>query len=271
MSIRGGRCPAPYLRVPAVEEAMVAYHATLTYTSEEQRRIRQAVRDFIAPRAKQARKQADTHQRRLRDLQAEQQRLVQLAYKNLVDDDVLAAEQDRIRQERAEARRWIETAVHEVQDVMDALDEALALVDDYLPYADASPVQRKLLNQATHERLYPRLIDGGAEVTGVRNPVYVEADLIAGKDPPERHIGLNRPGNARKGQETTKAPIPQGLGSDKISLAEGEGFEPSVRLPAQRFSRPPDSATLAPLRGAGNGSASGGASPCSLRRWTTPP
>ena len=30
--------------------------------------------------------------------------------------------------------------------------------------------------------------------------------------------------------------------------AEGEGFEPSVRLPAQRFSRPPDSTTLAPLR-----------------------
>ena len=33
------------------------------------------------------------------------------------------------------------------------------------------------------------------------------------------------------------------------SEAEGEGFEPSVRLPAQRFSRPPDSTTLAPLRG----------------------
>ena len=31
--------------------------------------------------------------------------------------------------------------------------------------------------------------------------------------------------------------------------AEGEGFEPSVRLRAQRFSRPPDSTTLAPLRG----------------------
>ena len=32
--------------------------------------------------------------------------------------------------------------------------------------------------------------------------------------------------------------------------AEGEGFEPSVQgLPTQRFSRPPDSTTLAPLRG----------------------
>src|SRR5690606_33461427 len=31
-------------------------------------------------------------------------------------------------------------------------------------------------------------------------------------------------------------------------MAEREGFEPSVRLPAQRFSRPPRSTTPAPLR-----------------------
>ena len=31
-------------------------------------------------------------------------------------------------------------------------------------------------------------------------------------------------------------------------LAEREGFEPSVRLPVQRFSRPSRSTTLAPLR-----------------------
>ena len=38
--------------------------------------------------------------------------------------------------------------------------------------------------------------------------------------------------------------------------AEGEGFEPSVQgLPTQRFSRPPDSTTLAPLRGRARGAA----------------
>jgi hypothetical protein len=31
-------------------------------------------------------------------------------------------------------------------------------------------------------------------------------------------------------------------------VAERVGFEPTVRLPGQRFSRPPDSAALAPLR-----------------------
>ena len=38
-------------------------------------------------------------------------------------------------------------------------------------------------------------------------------------------------------------------GLDKIYMAEREGFEPSERLRAQRFSRPPRSTTPAPLRG----------------------
>ena len=34
-----------------------------------------------------------------------------------------------------------------------------------------------------------------------------------------------------------------------LSVAEGVGFEPTVRSRVQRFSRPPHSTTLAPLRG----------------------
>src|SRR5919107_2159754 len=41
------------------------------------------------------------------------------------------------------------------------------------------------------------------------------------------------------------------------SEAEGEGFEPSVRLRAQRFSRPPRSTTPAPLQGPVTGTAKG--------------
>ena len=36
---------------------------------------------------------------------------------------------------------------------------------------------------------------------------------------------------------------------DQLCLAERVGFEPTVRLPVQRFSRPSHSTTLAPLRG----------------------
>jgi hypothetical protein len=40
----------------------------------------------------------------------------------------------------------------------------------------------------------------------------------------------------------------KGSGSSKFCMAERVGFEPTVELPRQQFSRLPDSAALAPLR-----------------------
>jgi site-specific DNA recombinase len=68
---RGGRCGASYMQVEAVEQAMVDYHASITYLREQQERMRQAVRDFVTLRVDQAKKHAALHQRRLDDLEAE--------------------------------------------------------------------------------------------------------------------------------------------------------------------------------------------------------
>ena len=38
-------------------------------------------------------------------------------------------------------------------------------------------------------------------------------------------------------------------GTSELGVAERVGFEPTVPLPGQQFSRLPDSAALAPLRG----------------------
>ena len=231
---RDGRCDAPYLRVESVEEAMADYHAGLTYTAAQQQRIRQAVRDFVAPRVEQARKQAEAHERRLRELLAEQQQMAQLSYKGLIDDEVLALEQERIKTERQQARRWLETAVYEVQVVMEALDDALALASEHLPYATLPPTARKLLNQATHERIAPVITDDpddrrACRIHGQRNPLYVEADLIVGKTPPELdHQAAEPAHNGHRRPQTAQAPTSRGLGSDETRMAEGVGFEPTV-------------------------------------------
>ena len=47
-------------------------------------------------------------------------------------------------------------------------------------------------------------------------------------------------------QSKAKLPLPS---VREISEAEGVGFEPTVTVRPQRFSRPPQSSTLAPLRG----------------------
>jgi site-specific DNA recombinase len=238
----GGRpCGASHLAVDNVEQAVIAYHASLTYSAEQQDRLRQAVRDFIEPRVETARKQGAVHQRRLRDLQGEQQKLVQLSYKGLIDDEVLGAEQRRIEEERREARKWVEAATHEVAEAMEALDDALLLVDETIPYGIADGNLRRLVNIATHDEIAPYVIDEADQrvyrVRGRRDPFYVEADRLLGKTPPEDGTGADDgPQNGPGGPETTTTTISRGRGSDALAMAEREGFEPSNEVsPVTRF------------------------------------
>ena len=77
-----------------------------------------------------------------------------------------------------------------------------------------------------------------------------------------RETGFQTPAIAYPFRVIKEMTMPQG------EMAEREGFEPSVRLPAQRFSRPPRSTTPAPLRaflGAKKKAGSSGpSSPCPL-------
>lgn len=91
------------------------------------------------------RRESARHARRLRELTAQQQKLVQLYYRGTIGEEVLTAEQQRIERERAEAHRWAAAAVHEVEDVLQALDDALLLIDRRtMPYAAATPIVRRL-------------------------------------------------------------------------------------------------------------------------------
>jgi hypothetical protein len=90
-------------------------------------------------------------------LRQRQQKLVQLYCKGGVSDEVLQAEQQRIEAERTQARKWVQAAAHEATDVMEALDEALAIVENcHATYLAASPMLRRLMNQAIFEGLFIR-------------------------------------------------------------------------------------------------------------------
>ncbi len=65
--------------------------------------MRRDVREQVDERLAVARKQSEHHSRRLRILQEEQQKLVQLYYKGGVSEEVLTAEQERIETERTQA------------------------------------------------------------------------------------------------------------------------------------------------------------------------
>ena len=55
--------------------------------------------------------------------------MLQLSDRDLVDEDVLAVEQARIRRERAEVAKWAKTATRDIGDVSRTLAEALQLLN----------------------------------------------------------------------------------------------------------------------------------------------
>jgi site-specific DNA recombinase len=245
---RRGSCQAPYIPVHKVEEAVERMNARIVLTSQEQEAITKAVREHAETKALVAKKEADRHNRRLRELSQQQQKLVQLHYQQAVSIEVLKAEQQRIETERSQAHRWSKAAVADVHDVMAALKVALELVDEgKLPYAAANEFCRRLINQALYEKI---IVESTDKADGEPTPLY--AQLI----PLARHLGQEAAASAADAPETAAGgpkdnadPVFRGLRSYKDKMAEREGFEPSNEVnPRYAISSRARSTAPAPLQ-----------------------
>jgi site-specific DNA recombinase len=152
---RRSGCNARHVRVDRVEEAVERYYQHHQWlTDAEKTRVRPAVRRYGETKLRSAEREAERAARRLEALKHEQQRLLQLSYRDLVDEDVLAAEQARIRSERAQVAKWAKTARQDAGEISQALEEALQLLDDPgTAYLLAAPVTRRMFNQALFEQL----------------------------------------------------------------------------------------------------------------------
>ena len=190
-------CEAPHVRVERVERGVEDHHLDYPWLTEaEQDRVRAAVEEFGRVQLRSAKGEAERATRRLESLKAEQQRLLQLAYRDLVDDEVLAAEQERIRQERARVAKWAEAASHSSEEMQAALEEALALLDaPGQAYQRATLPVRRMFNQAVFEQLF--VVNG--EVVGTAPSPWVlalervagrpEKALRTGHEPPQGRLG----------------------------------------------------------------------------------
>jgi site-specific DNA recombinase len=158
-------CHAAYIHVDDVERAIEHYHQRHVWLKPDAKdRIRAKVQHYVEQKLKTARGEAERANRRLDALKQEQQRLLQLSYQDLVDTDVLAAEQARIKSERAQLAKWAKAIAHDETDITNALEEALRLLDQAgAAYQLATPTIRRMFNQALYEQL--QIIDGDVVAT----------------------------------------------------------------------------------------------------------
>ena len=125
---------------------------------------------------------------------------------------LLEAEQTRIENERADARRWAEAATHDATEIVQALDEALALLNNAaVRYREASEEVRRLINQALFEKLY------------VRDDEVNDAEPIAWV----RHI--HNAAICQEGRKHNHGPFSGAVGFHKGQMVPEEGLEPPTR------------------------------------------
>ena len=152
---------------------------------------------------------------------------MQLDYKGGVSEEVLQAEQQRIEAERTQAHHWIEAATHEAQDVREALDDALTIVGRcHETYLEASPMLRRLLNQAIFERL---LIHSDS-VECEQQPVFGHITRLG--------RGCQAPAKARRRPQNAQDPLSfGGLGSNVDTMVRMRGLEPPPGCPDTDLNR----------------------------------
>lgn len=169
---RAIQCDAPHHAVEATEDSVSEDAYSELYLSvgiPEQ--IRKELREQLSERTAVIRSEAERHERALKKIEAKQEKLVQLYYRDLVSEDVFASEQNKLKAERQAAERLQATATAQLDDVQEALEIALTRLEDIArAYREGTPLERRILNQAIFKRI-DISIEGKASST-VLTPVY---------------------------------------------------------------------------------------------------
>jgi site-specific DNA recombinase len=225
---RQGRCVAPYFRVETVERRVEQKYRRYLLDAAEQAAIREALLARAETMAETARKEANRHARRLRELTSQQQKLVHLYYDQGVSKEVLKAEQQRIEAEQAQVEHWQAAAASEIQDVDQALSDALALIDaGTAPYLSGNATERRLINLAIYLML---LVSDPDHVQA--KPTAFYAQLV----PTARQLAREAVQAGNGGQspgtrpQDSHSPIFRGYGSQNTQMAERAGFEPAMEF-----------------------------------------
>lgn len=199
---RPHQCDSGHYLVDVTEENIIEQvYTEARIAPEVQERIRRELRDELTDRAGIIEHEAERHERALKKIEGKQEKLVQLFYKDLVSEDVFAAEQEKLKTERRAAERLRSTAAAQIEDVQATLDVALSRVErPYEFYRDATPIERRIFNQAIFERIE---VGPDAEITGtVLTPIY---EALSAWEP-----GLGRPrttGQKAKSQDRPRSPF----------------------------------------------------------------
>jgi hypothetical protein len=177
-------CPTGYYAVDLVEQGVEDLYATLELPQPVLEIVRRAVTEDIAGRRAGAAAEADRHERRIVSIEDKQEKLVELAFRDLVSEEVMRRQQDRLKKERTAADQALRMATLTVERIEARLEAMLELtVEPHRTYLAGTPAERRSLNRAIFERIEVGL--DGEIVDAVLKPAFQALRAW--------HPGLGRP------------------------------------------------------------------------------
>ncbi len=257
--INGRNCPQrTNMRPELIEAAIARYYRQrpVELTPEQVAARTRAIEELVAVSQQAVAQVREAKTVLIAKLKAQQERLLLLYAEegDSVSPDASRSTRLRLQQDIDAAGQSLAETEERLQLDTDMLRMALELAGDVAEvYATSDEATKRGYNQAFFKKLYvtPDWDEYGTctvvEVTEAELTETYEA-LLADDLPQavSHEIALIR---AAKTKDDSKEPPFAGV-SYFVLLADGEGFEPSVRLnAAQRFSRPPRSTTPAPIHG----------------------
>jgi hypothetical protein len=144
----------------------------------------------------------------------------------------MQAEQSQLEAERASAERWSAAAKRQVEDVDQALADALALIDlATVPYLTANPLERRLVNLAIYLML---LVSHPDTIEAQPTAFYAQLTTLARQLAQEAAQEGRKPPHKAQSQEprsqNERGPGSWGRGSQSMQMAERAGFEPAMEF-----------------------------------------
>lgn len=147
-------CHTGHYSVEQVERAVERLYKRLQISDADAQRIRDDVAAELEERHQIIHREAAKHRKRIEKITAHQAKLAQLFYDDLVSEDVLRSEQERLKDERAAAERLLDVVTIESEEVDGALTIALdRAANPARVYADGTPMERRILTGSFFQRI----------------------------------------------------------------------------------------------------------------------
>ncbi len=222
-----GVCNLPYLPAEVVEQAIVDHYVTLQLTTDFVAEARVLLDETLADETASVREMHTALKKRLKELEAQEERLVDLAADDAMPKEKIRTRLRKIRIARASVEEQLAATTAELTVGVEVLKQALELITNPKQlYETSTDDVRRHLNQAFYERMY-------LDVDGVRADALQQpfADLHAVATAKEPSQPGGNPIRDRQRIRTNKngPTLPSSLkvtGSSKTALVELRGIEP---------------------------------------------